>query len=61
MYHPTAMMTVAHTREAELLKEAQGCGLPQDGDMPRARLSRRMLAVGLWLAALAALVGMWAG
>ncbi|MGQ0600403.1 MAG: hypothetical protein ACT4QE_01750 [Anaerolineales bacterium] len=29
MYHPDAMLTVAHTREAELIREAEACGVPQ--------------------------------
>ncbi|MGQ0603379.1 MAG: hypothetical protein ACT4QE_16980 [Anaerolineales bacterium] len=44
MYHPDAMLTVAHTREAELIREAEACGIPQaEGRAPN--LTRLMLIV----------------
>jgi hypothetical protein len=29
MYHPTSLLRIAHDREAELIREAQFCGVPQ--------------------------------
>ena len=29
MYHPDALLQIAHRREAELVREAQDCGIPQ--------------------------------
>jgi hypothetical protein len=38
MYHPDTLLQIAHRREAELVREAQDCGLPQAGS-GRARFS----------------------
>ena len=61
MYHPDAMMKVAHTREAELVREAQRCGVPQKADAPRPSLPRQLVTIGLWLAALVTTLGLWIG
>ncbi|MGH2524356.1 MAG: hypothetical protein ACRDH2_17755 [Anaerolineales bacterium] len=61
MYHPDAMMKIAHTREAELVREAQRCGVPQKADARGPSLSRRMFTLGLWLAVLATALMFWAG
>ena len=56
MYHPNALLKIGHDREAELVREAQACGMPKtQADRPEA--SRRLvLALAaamptvLWLA-----------
>jgi hypothetical protein len=53
MYHPEAMLTVAHRREEELVREAQTCGVPQEPDAQRPRWGR--VVIGLLLAVLVAL------
>ena len=55
MYHPDAFLTIAHTREAELVREAQACGLPQrvEAKAESAWLPRQTLAVALALVVLA--------
>ena len=57
MYHPDALLKIAHDREAELVREAQACGLPKaEADRPPATSRRLVLAVAaaapivLWLA-----------
>ncbi len=46
MYHPDAMLKVAHTREAELVREAEMCGVPK-AEPDRLRLSKSMLFLAL--------------
>lgn len=52
MFHPDALLTVAHTREAELIREAEACGVPQT-EVRAVALSRRTLAFVTGLAILA--------
>lgn len=52
MYHPDAMLKVAHDREAELVREAEICGMPK-AEPGRPWLSGRMLAIALTLAIVA--------
>jgi len=47
MYHPDAMLKVAHTRELELIREAEACGIPTRAEAGRRRLSNRMLSNSL--------------
>ncbi len=56
MYHPDAFMKIAHTREAELIREAEACRAPQGADAKAAWLSGRALAVALTLVALGAVL-----
>ncbi len=46
MYHPDAMLKVAHTREAELVREAERCRVPK-AEPDRLRLSRSVLFLAL--------------
>lgn len=46
MYHPDAMLRIGHDREAELVREAQACGVGQRADGQN-RLFGRILAAGL--------------
>ena len=52
MYHPNAMLKIAHDREAELVREAEICGMPK-AEPGRPWLSGRMLAIALGCAAVA--------
>ena len=63
MYHPDAFLTIAHTREAELVREAQACGLPKKDEMENkaAWLPRQALAVALALVVLAGVLVMLIG
>jgi hypothetical protein len=61
MYHPSAMLTIAHTREAELLREAQAMSLAPANPRPLPAFLWRLAATGLLLAAVAAALGVWAG
>jgi hypothetical protein len=45
MYHPTAMLTIAHHREAELIREADAYRLPRTSRTSGARLARRVIAL----------------
>ena len=60
MYHPDAFLTIAHTREAELVREAQACGLPKKVEAKvetaTAWLPRHALAVALALVVLGAVL-----
>lgn len=53
MYHPDAMLTVAHTREAEIIREAEACGF-RKAEARASELTRRMLVLVTSLAILAA-------
>jgi hypothetical protein len=48
MYHPNALLTVAHTREADLVREARSSGLgraAESGQAPARPLARRLFAL----------------
>ena len=51
MYHPDAMLKIAHDREAELVREAAICGMPK-AEPGRPWLSGRILTVALCIVAL---------
>jgi hypothetical protein len=46
MYQPEMMLNIAHKREAELIREAELCGVPQVEGTSR-NLPRRLLTVAL--------------
>ena len=46
MYHPDAMLKIAHDREAELVREAEMCGVPK-AEPDRLRLSKPMILLAL--------------
>lgn len=48
MYHPDHMLRIGHDREAELVREAQACGVGQRA-AGQNRLFGRILAAGLGL------------
>jgi len=57
MYHPDALLKIGHDREAELVREAQACGMPKaQTDRPGIASRRLVLALAaaapivLWLA-----------
>ncbi len=55
MYHPDALLKIGHDREAELVREAQACGMPKaEADRPWASPRRLVLALAaapivLWM------------
>lgn len=46
MYHPEMMLNIAHKREAELVRDAELCGVPKAGG-DRSRLPQQLLAMAL--------------
>ena len=60
MYHPDHMLQIAHTRERELVKEAEACGLPK-ADAPRPWMSGRVLAIAWAVASLVIVLRLVAG
>jgi len=55
MFHPNHLLQIAHTRERELVKEAEACGLPKaEAESPR--LSKQILAIALGITTLATLL-----
>ncbi len=59
MYYPDAMLKVAHTREAELVRDAEMCGVPQ-AEHDRQKLSGPVLAMALGCVIPLALLVAWA-
>lgn len=53
MYHPDAMMTVAHTRETELIREAKADGMSRNETDAAPTLARRALVWAPVMAVLA--------
>lgn len=46
MYHPDALLKIGHDREAELVREAQACGMPKaEADRPWVASRRLVLAL----------------
>jgi hypothetical protein len=59
MYHPDMMMNIAHKREAELVREAELCGVPKaEGDSRT--LPRQLLTMALICAMPLAILVVWA-
>ena len=59
MYHPDMMLNMAHEREAELVREAQMCGVPKaehDRHKPSGLVVAMALSCGLALILLVAWV-----
>jgi len=56
MYHPNALLKIGHDREAELVRDAQACGMPKPQTDRPAATRRLVLALAaaapivLWLA-----------
>ena len=60
MYHPDAMLKIAHDREAELVREAEICGMPK-AEPGRPWLSGRVLAIAASFVALATVLRLLIG
>ena len=61
MYHPNAMLKIAHDREAELVREAEACGIPKKTDGNKPWLSRRMLVMVFFATMLATTLRVFLG
>jgi hypothetical protein len=63
MYHPDTMLYIAHRREAELIREAEACGIPRRAEGDRRTLSKRVLSTAIafvtFIVALSQLIGQW--
>ena len=63
MYHPDTMLYIAHRREAELIREAEACGIPRRAEAGRRTQSKRVLSIAITLVtlivALSQLIGQW--
>jgi hypothetical protein len=60
MYHPDSMLKIAHNREAELVREAQICGVPQAEARPgtiRLELGLIVIAGTIFAMAVSLIVG----
>lgn len=55
MWNPDMMLKIAHLHEEELIRKAQLGRLPKT-EAPSPTLFKRVLTVGLWLAAMASVV-----
>lgn len=58
MYHPDAMLKIGHDREAELVREAQACGMSK-AQADRPRIASRRLVLTLAAAAPIVLWAIW--
>ncbi len=59
MYHPDMMLNIAHQREAELIREAELCGVPQAKDVSR-NLPWQLLTIALICAIPLVILVVWA-
>ena len=61
MYHPDAMLKIAHDREAELVREAEICGIPKKAEAGNPRMLKRVLVIAVALVTLAAVLELLIG
>ena len=59
MYQPEMMLNIAHKREAELIRDAELCGVPQAEDVSR-NLPRQLLTVALICVVPLVILAVWA-
>ena len=61
MFHPDALLKIGHDREAELIRDAEACDVPQSSKGGRPRVVRAPLSLAVTLAAVAMVLVYWLG